>query len=113
GEKFGSHLYNMRPDFVTIAKGLSSAYLPISGSIIGDRVWSVLEQGTEKHGALGHGWTYSGHTLCAAAALANIRLLKEKNILEHVRDVGPYWQDRMKAELAGHPIVGEVRGVGI
>ncbi|RWC01610.1 aminotransferase [Mesorhizobium sp.] len=113
GEKFGSHLYNMRPDFVTIAKGLSSAYLPISGSIIGDRVWSVLEQGTEKHGALGHGWTYSGHTLCAAAALANIRLLNEKNILEHVRDVGPYWQDRMKAELAGHPIVGEVRGVGI
>ncbi|WP_292393049.1 hypothetical protein [Mesorhizobium sp.] len=68
----------MRPDFVTIAKGLSSAYLPISGSIIGDRVWSVLEQGTEKHGALGHGWTYSGHTLCAAAALANIRLLKRK-----------------------------------
>ncbi|MER8486154.1 aminotransferase class III-fold pyridoxal phosphate-dependent enzyme [Mesorhizobium sp. M1322] len=114
GEKFGSHLlYGMRPDFVTIAKGLSSAYLPISGSIIGDRVWSVLEQGTEKHGPLGHGWTHSGHTLCAAAALANIKLLKERNILEHVRDVGPYRQARMKAELEGHPIVGEVRGVGI
>jgi adenosylmethionine-8-amino-7-oxononanoate aminotransferase len=55
GEKFGSHLYGMRPDLVTIAKGVSSAYLPISGSIIGDRVWSVLEEGTEKHGALGHG----------------------------------------------------------
>ncbi|WP_018240781.1 aminotransferase [Ensifer sp. BR816] len=113
GEKFGSHLYGMKPDFVTIAKGLSSAYLPISGSIIGERVWSVLEQGTEKHGALGHGWTYSGHTLCAAAALANIQLLKERNILDHVRDVGPYWLGRMKAELEGHPIVGEVRGVGI
>ncbi|HEV2897965.1 MAG TPA: aminotransferase class III-fold pyridoxal phosphate-dependent enzyme, partial [Pseudaminobacter sp.] len=75
--------------------------------------WSVLEQGTEKHGPLGHGWTYSGHTLCAAAALANIQLLKEKNILEHVRDVGPYWHARMRAELEGHPIVGEVRGVGI
>ncbi|UCI31827.1 aminotransferase [Mesorhizobium sp. B4-1-4] len=113
GEKFGSHLYGIRPDFVTVAKGLSSAYLPISGSIIGDRVWSVLEQGTEKHGALGHGWTYSGHTLCAAAALANIELLKERKILEHVQDVGPYWHGRMKAELEGHPIVGEVRGVGI
>ncbi|MER8708505.1 aminotransferase class III-fold pyridoxal phosphate-dependent enzyme [Mesorhizobium sp. M1088] len=113
GEKFGSHLYAMRPDFVTIAKGLSSAYLPISGSIIGERVWSVLEQGTEKHGPLGHGWTYSGHTLCAAAALANIQVLHERNILEHVRDVGPYWLERMKAELEGHPIVGEVRGVGI
>ena len=113
GEKFGSHLYGMRPDIVTVAKGLSSAYLPISGSIIGERVWSVLEQGTEKHGALGHGWTYSGHTLCAAAALANLEVLKKKNILEHVRDVGPYWQEQMKAKLDGHPIVGEVRGVGI
>ncbi|MCO5965432.1 aminotransferase [Sinorhizobium meliloti] len=113
GAKFGSHLYGMRPDFVTIAKGLSSAYLPISGSIIGDRVWSVLEQGTETHGPLGHGWTYSGHTLCAAAALANIRVISERNILEHVQDVGPYWLKRMKAELEGHPIVGEVRGVGI
>ncbi|TIL79812.1 MAG: aminotransferase class III-fold pyridoxal phosphate-dependent enzyme, partial [Mesorhizobium sp.] len=113
GEKFGSHLYGMRPDFVTIAKGVSSAYLPISGSIIGDRVWSVLEEGTEKNGPLGHGWTYSGHTLCAAAALANIQVLKERKILEHVQDVGPYWLSRMKAELEGHPIVGEVRGVGI
>ncbi|MUZ75505.1 aminotransferase class III-fold pyridoxal phosphate-dependent enzyme [Agrobacterium vitis] len=113
GEKFGSHLYGMRPDFVTIAKGLSSAYLPISGSIIGERVWSVLEQGTEKHGPLGHGWTYSGHTLCAAAALANLQVMEKRNILDHVRDVGPYWLGRMKAELEGHPIVGEVRGVGI
>jgi L-2,4-diaminobutyrate transaminase len=113
GEKFGSHLYGMRPDFVTIAKGLSSAYLPISGSIIGERVWSVLEEGTEKHGALGHGWTYSGHTLCATAALANIQLIKERNILEHVQEVGPYWLSRMKAELEGHAVVGEVRGVGI
>jgi L-2,4-diaminobutyrate transaminase len=113
GERFGSHLYGMRPDFVTIAKGLSSAYLPISGSIIGERVWSVLEKGTEKNGPLGHGWTYSGHTLCAVAALANIKVLKDRNVLDHVRDVGPYWQSRMKAELEGHPIVGEVRGVGI
>ncbi len=113
GAKFGSHLYGMHPDLVTIAKGLSSAYLPISGSIIGERMWKVLEQGTEKHGALGHGWTYSGHTLCAAAALANIRILKERNIEAHVRDVGTYWNERMKAELQGHPIVGEVRGVGM
>ncbi|RWI83854.1 MAG: aminotransferase class III-fold pyridoxal phosphate-dependent enzyme [Mesorhizobium sp.] len=113
GAKFGSHLYGMRPNLVTIAKGLSSAYLPISGSIIGDRVWSVLEEGSEKNGPIGHGWTYSGHTLCAAAALANIQLLKERNIEEHVQDVGPYWLSRMKTALEGHPIVGEVRGVGI
>ncbi|RWI16724.1 aminotransferase [Mesorhizobium sp.] len=113
GEKFGSHLYGMRPDLVTIAKGLSSAYLPISGSIIGERVWSVLEQGSEKFGPLGHGWTYSGHTLCAAAALANIKVLRERNILEHVRDVGPYWLEQMKSKLEGHPMVGEVRGIGI
>jgi L-2,4-diaminobutyrate transaminase len=113
GEKFGSHRYGIKPDLVTIAKGLSSAYLPISGSIIGERVWSVLEQGTEKHGALGHGWTYSGHTLCAAAALANLELMEKRNILEHVRDVGPYWLEKMKSRLEGHPIVGEIRGVGI
>lgn len=61
----------MRPDLVTIAKGLSLAYLPISGSIIGERVWSVLEQGSEKYAPLGPGWTYSGHTFCVAASLAN------------------------------------------
>nr|WP_245465681.1 aminotransferase class III-fold pyridoxal phosphate-dependent enzyme [Mesorhizobium sp. M6A.T.Ce.TU.016.01.1.1] len=101
GQKYGSHLYGMRPDFVTIAKGLSSVYLRIYGSIIGERVWSILEQGTEQHGPLGHDWTYSGHTLCAAAALANIQV------------VGPYWLPRMKAELECHPTVGEVRGIGI
>ena len=63
GSYFGSQHYGMRPDIITIAKGLTSAYLPLSGSIIGDRVWKVLEAGTDKFGPLGHGWTYSAHPL--------------------------------------------------
>ena len=74
GAPFGSHLYGIRPDLITIAKGLTSAYAPLSGVIVGERVWNVIEQGSEELGPIGHGWTYSGHPLGAAAGLANLDL---------------------------------------
>ncbi|MER2534344.1 MAG: aminotransferase [Rhizobiaceae bacterium] len=113
GHYFGSHAYGIKPDIVTIAKGLTSAYLPLSGSIIGKRVWEVLEQGTDKTGPIGHGWTYSGHALCAAAANANLDIVDSEDLTGNARDVGGYMQQRLHETFDDHPLVGEVRGVGL
>ena len=110
GEWFGSTYYGIKPDIMTIAKGLSSGYLPIGGSIVGDRVANVLE---EKGGEFIHGYTYSGHPASCAAALENLRILSEENIVENVKnDLAPYLRDKWMA-LGDHPLVGEARIVGM
>ena len=81
GTMFGSTHYGIEPDIITIAKGLTSAYAPLSGSIVGDRVWQVLEQGTDENGPLGHGWTYSAHPIGAAAGVANLKLIDDLNLV--------------------------------
>jgi L-2,4-diaminobutyrate transaminase len=113
GQAFGSHTYGIRPDIVTIAKGVTSAYLPLSGSIVGERVWKVLEEGTDRMGAIGHGWTYSAHPLCAAAANANLDILEREDLTGNARSTGAYFLDRLRETFADHPMVGEVRGVGL
>ncbi len=113
GRWFGSDLYGMRPDLITIAKGLSSAYLPISGVIVGEKVWQVLDQGAEKLGAIGHGWTYSAHPLCAAAALANLDIIEREKLVDNAREVGAHFQRLLHEAFDGHKMVGEVRGVGL
>jgi hypothetical protein len=77
GTMFGSDHYGIKPDLITIAKGLTSAYAPLSGSIVSDKMWQVLVQGSDKVGAIGHGWTYSAHPICAAAGVANLELVDE------------------------------------
>lgn len=110
GEWFGSTYYGIKPDIMTIAKGLSSGYLPIGGSIVGDRVADVLE---EKGGEFIHGYTYSGHPASCAAALENLRILKEERIVETVKDeIAPYLREKWLG-LADHPLVGEARIVGM
>ncbi len=113
GTPFGSHLYGIKPDLITIAKGLTSAYLPLSGVIVGDKVWKVIERGSEELGPMGHGWTYSGHPLGAAAGLANLAILERENLTENARDTGAYFQQKMHNAFDNHPLVGEVRGVGL
>ncbi|GLQ56472.1 aminotransferase [Devosia nitrariae] len=113
GKVFGSHTYGMRPDIITIAKGVTSAYLPLSGSIIGERVWKVLAEGNDKLGPIGHGWTYSGHPLCAAAANANLDIVEGEDLVGNARDAGAYFQQRLHDAFDDHPLVGEVRGVGL
>ncbi len=113
GHNFGSDLYNIKPDLMTIAKGLTSGYLPLSGVIVGDKVWEVLEQGSEKFGPIGHGWTYSGHALAAAAGLANLDILQKEKIIENARSTGEYFQKRLHETFDDHPMVGEVRGVAL
>lgn len=113
GSNFGSTHYDMKPDLMTIAKGLTSAYLPLSGVIIGEKVWEVLEDGTDQWGAIGHGYTYSGHPMGAAAALCNLDIIEREHLVENSRDVGQYLQQRMNATFADHPLVGDSRGVGL
>ena len=113
GSMFGSDHYGIKPDIITIAKGLTSAYAPLSGSIVGDKVWRVLEQGTDENGPIGHGWTYSAHPIGAAAGVANLKLLDELNLVNNAGAVGTYLNDAMKQALTDHPHVGDVRGEGM
>ena len=113
GTDFGSHYFGMRPDLITVAKGLTSAYQPLSGVIVGDKVWQVLEQGTGEFGPIGHGWTYSGHPLGAAAGLANLAIIEREGLTQNAAETGAYLQRQMQATFAEHPLVGEVRGIGL
>lgn len=113
GSMFGAEHYGIEADIITIAKGLTSAYAPLSGSIVSDKVWKVLEQGTDENGPIGHGWTYSAHPIGAAAGVANLKLLDELNLIENAASVGSYLNDAMKAALADHPNVGDIRGEGM
>ncbi len=110
GEWFGSEYYDITPDLMPIAKGLSSGYLPIGGVMVADRVAEVLMQ---ENVEFNHGFTYSGHPVCAAAAIANIQIMQSEDIVERVRtNTAPYlakaWQT-----LADHPLVGEARSLGM
>jgi L-2,4-diaminobutyrate transaminase len=113
GTMFGSDFYDLRPDLMTIAKGLTSAYAPLSGSIVSEKVWKVLEEGSDTMGPIGHGWTYSAHPLCAAAGVANLKVLDDLNLTANAAEVGPYLTRALAEALAGQPLVGEVRGEGM
>ncbi|APX94035.1 hypothetical protein BWR19_14445 [Halomonas sp. 1513] len=113
GTDFGSHFYGIKPDLITVAKGLTSAYQPLSGVIVGDRVWQVLEQGTGEFGPIGHGWTYSGHALGCAAGLANLEIIEREGLTQNAAETGGYLQQAMAKAFGDHPIVGNVRGVGM
>jgi L-2,4-diaminobutyrate transaminase len=113
GSMFGSDHYGLEADIITIAKGLTSAYAPLSGSIVSDKVWKVLEQGTDENGPIGHGWTYSAHPICAAAGVANLKLIDDLNLVENARSMGAYLNKTMKEALADHPHVGDIRGEGM
>ncbi len=108
GTWFGSITMGLRPDIMTIAKGLSSGYQPIGGSIVSDEVAAVIGSGE-----FNHGYTYSGHPVAAAVALENLRILEEERVVDHVRDVAaPHLKAKWEA-LSDHPLVGEARIIGL
>jgi L-2,4-diaminobutyrate transaminase len=113
GTMFGSDHYGMEADIITIAKGLTSAYAPLSGSIISKKVWEVLERGTDENGAIGHGWTYSAHPIGAAAGVANLKLIDDLGLVANARETGAHLNAAMRTALADHPKVGEIRGEGM
>ncbi|AXF02389.1 aspartate aminotransferase family protein [Paraburkholderia hospita] len=112
GNMFGSQTFGMQPDMITMAKQLSAGYLPISALMVNERIYRGLVTESEKIGTFGHGFTYSGHPVCAAVALETLKIYEQDGILEHVRAVTPHFQERV-AELGRHPLVGEARGVGL
>ena len=113
GTAFGSDMFEIEPDLMTVAKGLTSGYLPLSALLIGGKVWRVLEDASRPGSQFYRGNTYSAHPLCAAAALANLGILENENLVENARMVGAYLQKRLRDEFGMHPMVGEVRGAGL
>jgi len=113
GTMFGSDHYGIEADIITIAKGLTSAYAPLSGSIISNRVWEVLVRGTDENGPIGHGWTYSAHPIGAAAGIANLKLVDSLGLVKNAGETGAYFSKAMKEAVGGHAHVGDVRGEGL
>ncbi|TNE42599.1 MAG: aminotransferase class III-fold pyridoxal phosphate-dependent enzyme, partial [Alphaproteobacteria bacterium] len=112
GNMFGCETYGINPDTMSMAKALSSAYLPISAVSVPDEMFEAMVRQSEKIGVFGHGYTYSGHPVAAAVALRTLELMEERDVLGHVRSVAPLFQSRLQA-LGEHPLVGEARGVGL
>ncbi|MCU0887336.1 MAG: aspartate aminotransferase family protein [Rubritepida sp.] len=112
GNYWGSQSLGLRPDILTCAKALSSSYLPISAVMVNARVFEALATGSHELGTFGHGFTYSGHPVPAAVAVETLKIYDEIDIVGHVGRVGPVMQEGLR-RLADHPLVGEVRGMGL
>ncbi|TWH36764.1 MULTISPECIES: aspartate aminotransferase family protein [unclassified Aminobacter] len=111
GEWFAAQAMGVEPDTITTAKALTSGYQPLSALLVGDRISSTL---VEKGGEFYHGYTYSGHPVACAVALANLEIIEKEGLIERVRnETGPYFNQALKERIAGHGIVGEVRSFGL
>lgn len=111
GSWFGSHALGIQPDLVTLAKGVTSAYIPLSAVVVSDRVWQVLADGPE--GVFQHGYTYSAHPMGAAAALANLQIVEDEGLVARAAEQGEKLRSLLRAAFADHPLVGEIRGMGL
>jgi 4-aminobutyrate--pyruvate transaminase len=112
GNMFGTQTYKLQPDIMTVAKQLSSAYLPISAVLINKKVYDAIRDNSGKIGTFGHGYTYTGHPVAAAVAIETLKIYEERNIIAQVKDVAPVFQKELR-RFADHPLVGECRGVGL
>ncbi len=113
GNLWGSDTFNIeKPDMVTVAKQLSSAYIPIGATMISEEIFQVIAEASNRHGVFGTGYTYGGHPVGAAVALETLSIYEERDILGHVREVMIPFQERLQA-LNSHPLVGEARGAGL
>ncbi|MBR9971911.1 aspartate aminotransferase family protein [Magnetospirillum sulfuroxidans] len=112
GQMFGSQTFGLQPDLMTVAKGLSSGYLPISALIVAGHVYEPIKAQAGEIGSFGHGFTYGGHPVSAAVALETLKIYAERDILGHVGRIGPVLQRGLRA-LQQHPLVGEARGIGL
>ena len=113
GNYWGSETFNVKPDIVTCAKALSAAYMPISATIVSEKVFRPIAAESHRIGTFGHGYTYSGHPVPAAVAIEAMKIYDEIDIVGHVREVGPFMQAELHRRFADHELVGEVRGIGM
>lgn len=112
GNMFGSETFGMRPDIMTLSKQLSSSYQPIAALIINDNVYEPIANEADRIGALGHGFTASGHPVAAAVSLENLAIIEEKDLVGNIRRLAPHFLGRLNA-LERHPLAVEARGVGL
>jgi 4-aminobutyrate--pyruvate transaminase len=112
GNMFGTETFKLQPDMITVAKALSSAYLPISGLMINERIWQAMVENSAKIGSFGHGYTYSAHPVAAAVAIETLKIYEERDILSHIRKVAPAFQAGLQ-RFTSHALVGEAQGVGL
>jgi 4-aminobutyrate---pyruvate transaminase len=112
GNYWGSETYNIKPDTITIAKAITSAYVPLGAITVSEPVYQAMLDESKKLGVFAHGFTYSGHPLACAVANKTLEIYDRINIVGHVQSVAPTFQKRLRA-LAEHPLVGEARGVGL
>ncbi len=112
GRPFGAETFGIEPDTMSVAKAVSSAYLPLSAVLLPEFMYEAFTAMSAELGNFSHGFTYSGHPVCAAVALRNLELMEERDLFAHAARMGDLMQDRL-AQLAEHPLVGEVRGAGL
>ncbi len=113
GTMFGFERYGVRPDVVTMAKGITSGYLPLGASVISDHVYDTIRANLHEMMPISHGFTYSGHPTCCAAALANIEIIERENLAQNAAEVGEYLIGQMRERLGHFESIGEIRGIGL
>lgn len=113
GNYWGSQTFAIQPDILVCAKALSASYLPISAVLVNERVFQGIAEGSSTIGTWGHGFTYSGHPVPAAVAIETLKIYDEMDMLGHVGRIGPHLQRELRRRFGDHPLVGEVRGVGL
>ncbi len=111
GNFWGSQTFGLEPDIITCAKALSSAYLPISAVMVNSKVHNVLVDQSLKLGTFAHGFTYSGHPVASAVAIETLKIMDERNLVQHVRDLSPLFAEHVK-KFADRKYVGDTRSVG-
>lgn len=113
GAWFGSDLYDMQPDLILAAKGLTSGYLPLSAVLVGEKIWSVFEEASADGRVFAHGFTYSGHPTCTAAAMANLDIIEREGLVDRVAEIAPTFARIFRDTLGGLDLVGDVRSAGL
>ena len=113
GEMFGTQAFNLKPDLITLAKGITSGYIPLSACLVSEKIWHTLVTGSASAGAYGHGYTYSGHPLAMKAAMVNLDIIERDNLLSNVGTRGNQLLAELKAALEQHEFVGDIRGYGL
>jgi L-2,4-diaminobutyrate transaminase len=110
---FGTQAFNLKPDLITLAKGITSGYVPLSACLVSEKIWQTLVTGSASAGAYGHGYTYSGHPLAMKAAMVNLEIIERDNLLSNVAIRGNQLLAELKAALEQHEFVGDIRGYGL
>lgn len=113
GKPFGADVYHLEPDIVTLAKGLTSGYAPMSASLVSEKICAVLAEHSGETGPFAHGLTYTAHPVCAAAGLAVLDIYEREDLFGNAARLGAYMQERLRDTFADHPLVGEIRGMGM